>query len=385
MNQGVGSVYLDNAATTYPKPEEVYAAAELFMRDIGGSAGRSGHTRAVETGRVVYSAREALAGLLGIEDPLRIAFTKNATEAINIVIWGILKRGDHVVTTSMEHNSVVRPLHAAASRGIGHTVVTCAPDGSLDVARLVEEIRPETALMIINHASNVTGTILPVGDVAQVARERCIPLLVDAAQTAGRLPLSVEAEGIDMLAFTGHKELFGLQGTGGLYVRDGLDVSPVCFGGTGSSSSSLEQPGRMPDRLESGTLNAHGIAGLGAGVEFVRSVGIDRIRAHELELTGRLLEGLDRITGAKTYGPVTPDARVGVVPMTFDRMWPPEAAEALDSRYGIATRPGMHCSPLAHRTIGTVETGVLRVSFSYLNTAAEVDYLLESLRDLLAG
>jgi cysteine desulfurase / selenocysteine lyase len=383
LRRDADSVYLDNAATTYPKPEQVYLAAERFMREVGGSAGRSGHRRAVETGRAVYAARESLARLLGAGDPLRIAFTKNATEAINMVIWGLLKRGDHVVTSSVEHNSVMRPLHAAASRGINHTVVTCGPDGSLDVARLEREIRPETALVIVNHASNVAGTILPVVEVAQLARERCIPLLVDAAQTAGRLPIAVESDGIDMLAFTGHKELFGLQGTGGLYVREGLEVTPVCFGGTGSSSSSLEQPDRMPDRLESGTLNAHGIAGLGAGVEFVLSEGVDRIRAHELELTGRLLEGLEGLKGARTYGPSALEDRVGVVPVTFDRMWPPDAAEALDSRYGIATRPGMHCSPLAHRTIGTAETGVLRVSFSYLNTAADVDYLLESLGELL--
>jgi cysteine desulfurase family protein len=377
------SVYFDNAATTYPKPEEVYRAVERFMREVGGSAGRSGHRRAVEAGRVVYSARQALAGLLGVRDPLRIAFTRNATEAINTAIWGLLKRGDHVVTTSMEHNSVMRPLHAASERGINHTVVLCAPDGSLDPARLEEELREETALVIVNHASNLTGTILPVADAACIARERGIPLLADAAQSVGRVNVDVEADGIDMLAFTGHKELFGMQGTGGLYVREGIDLTPTCFGGTGSSSSSLEQPGEMPDRLESGTLNAVGIAGLEAGVRFVSSTGVGKIRAHELELMGRLLEGLAGINGVKAYGPASPESRLGIVALTFDRHGPPDVAEALDSRYGIATRAGLHCTPLAHRTIGTIETGALRLSFSYLNTGEEVDYLLESLGELL--
>lgn len=355
------------------------------MREVGGSAGRSGHWRAVETGRMVYSARETLARLLGAHDPLRIALTKNATEAINMAIWGLLKPGDHVITSSIEHNSVMRPLHAAGTFGIKHTLVDCSPDGSMDPAGVTRGIRPETALIVLNHASNVTGTILPVADVASIARSREIPLLVDAAQTAGRIPIDVEAQGIDMLAFSGHKELFGVQGTGGLYVREGIELTPICYGGTGSKSSALEQPRAMPDRLESGTLNSVGIAGLGAGAQFVSDTGIVKIRAHELELMARALEGLSGIKGIKTYGPVSPEARVGIVPLTFDRCWPPEAAEILDLRYGIATRPGLHCSPLAHRTIGTIETGALRVSFSYLNTSADVEYLLECLRELASS
>ncbi len=376
------SVYLDNAATTFPKPEQVYRAVESFMRGVGGSAGRSGHRRAVETGRIVFRARELVAGLLGVSDPLRIAFTKNATEAINTAIWGLLSRGDHVVTTSMEHNSVMRPLQAAGRVGIKTTVVRCAADGTLDPALIERELTPETALVVVNHASNVTGTILPVADIASITRGRGIPLLVDAAQSAGRLPIEFDRDGIDLLAFTGHKELFGMQGTGGLCVREGLDVKPTCFGGTGSSSSSLEQPEDMPDRLESGTLNAVGLAGLGAGAEFIEGVGIGKVRAHELELLERLRAGLEEMPDVKTYGPRALEDRVGIVPMTFARTWPPDAAAALDSRYDIAVRAGLHCSPLAHRTIGTIETGALRVSFSYMNTAEDVDYLLSALKEI---
>lgn len=376
------SVYLDNAATTYPKPEPVYEAVESFMRGVGGSAGRSGHRRAVETGRMVFRTRELVARLLGVGDPLRVAFTKNATEALNTAIWGLLERGDHVVTTSMEHNSVMRPLRAAGRLGVNTSVVRCAPDGTLDPALVESELRAETALVVVNHVSNVTGTILPVADVAAITRARGIPLLVDAAQSAGRLPVRFDRDGIDLLAFAGHKELFGMQGTGGLCVREGLDVRPTCFGGTGSSSSLLEQPEDMPDRLESGTLNAVGLAGLGAGVEFIEAEGVDRVRARELGLLARLMAGLEEIPGIKTFGPRAIEDRVGIIPMTLTRTWPPDAAAILDSRYDIATRAGLHCSPLAHRTIGTAETGALRVSLSFMNTEQDVDYLLHALKEM---
>jgi cysteine desulfurase / selenocysteine lyase len=384
LNNDQKSVYLDNAATTYPKPERVYEAVDEFMRKVGGSAGRAAHWRALETGRVVFSTRAALAELLGVHDPLRIAFTKNATEAINTAMWGILKPGDHVVTTSMEHNSVMRPLQAAGRLGITHTVVECERDGSLDVGLLEREIRPQTSLVIVNHASNVTGTILPVSDAADAAHRHGKLILVDAAQTAGRLPLDIEGAGIDLLAFTGHKELFGPQGTGGLYVREGLEVTPTSFGGTGSRSSDFEQPHDMPDRLESGTLNSPGIAGLGAGVDYVAGTGVAAIRNHELELMGRMVDGLAQIKMITIYGPEDLDKRIGVIPLTFEGYWPPDAARILDSRYGIAARAGLHCSPLAHRTIGTIETGALRLSLSYLNSEEDVDYLVACLKELLA-
>ncbi len=382
MEKASRSVYLDNAATTYPKPEGVYRAVERFMRDIGGSAGRSGHWRAVETGRMVYEARQAVADLLGAPDPLRVIFTKNATEALNIAIQGLVKPGGHVVTSSMEHNSVMRPLEAARASGASYSVVECARDGKLDPRELEKALTPATSLVVLNHASNVTGTILPVDEVAAITEKARIPLLVDAAQTAGRLPIDVVDQGIDLLAFSGHKELFGPQGTGGLYVRPGLDLEPLCYGGTGSRSSELQQPAEYPDRFESGTLNAPGIVGLGAGVTFVSATGIDRVREHEVRLLDRLREGLGSLRGVTAHGPSEVQARIGVVSLTLDDYQPPEAAELLDRRYGIATRAGLHCAPTAHKTIGTLETGTLRVSFSYLNTEADVDYLLECLRDL---
>ena len=382
MDEARSSVYLDNAATTYPKPERVYREMDRFIREVGGSAGRSAHSRALETGRMVYAAREALAELFGIPDPLRIALTKNATEALNIAIWGLLEPGDHVVTSSMEHNSIMRPLEASRVAGISYSSVQCESDGRLDPAALEKEIRPETALVVLTHASNVTGTIMPVAEVSAIAHKRGIPILVDAAQTAGRLEIDVEAQGIDILAFTGHKELFGPQGTGGLFLRKGVTLRPLMYGGTGSHSTSLEQPREMPDALESGTLNAFGIAGLAEGVGFVSAEGTEAIREHEVELLERVLEGLERIQGLTVYGPRDARDRVGIVPLTFDRLSPVDAARMLEERYGIACRAGLHCSPAAHETIGTIESGALRVGFSYLNTPEEVDYLLECLSEI---
>lgn len=384
MQRAGRSVYLDNAATTYPKPEPVYEAVDAFMRDLGGSSGRSGHWRAVETGRMVFAAREAIAELIGAPDPLRVVFTRNATEALNLAIQGLLAPGDHVVTSSMEHNSVMRPLEAAVARGISYTVVDCAADGSLEPLDIERAIRPETSLVVLNHASNVTGTILPVERVAEITSRKGITLLVDAAQTVGRLPIDVSRAGIDLLAITGHKELFGLQGTGALYIREDIDPLPLCYGGTGSRSSELEQPVELPDRFESGTLNAHGISGLKAGVEFVATTGVGPIREHEIALLERLGAGLQRLKSVHTHGPTDQRALIGIVPLTFDTLSPPEVAEILDTRYGVATRAGLHCAPTAHRTIGTLETGTLRVSLSYLNTDEDIDYLLECLSEITA-
>lgn len=382
-SEQVPSTYLDNAATTFPKPERVYSAVERFMREVGGSAGRSAHARAVEAGRAVYSARESVAALLGGLDPLRLVFTKNATEAINIALLGLLCEGDHVVTTSVEHNSVMRPLEELKCRGVDYSVARCGSDGTLDPAALEKEIRDRTKMIVMTHASNVTGAILPLDAAAWIAGRHDLLLLLDAAQTAGRLPLDGGADMADAIAFSGHKELFGPQGTGCLYLRKGLDVKPLMCGGTGSASSSLKQPGALPEALESGTLNAAGIAGLGAGVSFVRETGIGDIRRHEEQLMGRLFDGLSRIKGVVVHGPDI-GRRIGIVPLTFERNTPPEIAENLDSRYGIACRAGLHCSPMAHRTIGTIETGALRVSFSFMNTENDVDHLLMALGELVS-
>lgn len=379
---GSRRVYFDNGATTYPKPEPVYSAVDRFMRDVGGSAGRSGHSRAVETGRIVYETRSHIADLFNAGDPLRIAFTKNATEALNVAIWGVLRPGDHVVVSSVEHNSVMRPLEAAKSIGVTYSVAVCSGEGLLEPGAVEKLITEDTALVAINHVSNVAGSILPVWDICEVVQKRGIPLLVDAAQSAGRLALDLEGSGVDLLAFTGHKELFGPQGTGGLYIREGLEVEPRMQGGTGSRSSDLAQPFERPDRYECGTLNAPGLAGLGAGVRFVLEEGVDAIRVHEVALAGRFMEGLAGIDGVSVLGPKDTRRRVGILPLVFDRMTPAHASAVLERDYGIATRAGIHCSPLAHRTLGTLETGVTRVSLSYMNTEEQIDYLLECLSDM---
>lgn len=376
-------IYLDNAATTYPKPEPVYRAMDRFAREVGGNPGRSGHHRALESGREVLRAREALSRLFRVDDPSRIVFTKNATEALNLVIKGRLREGGHAVITSLEHNSIWRPLEALARSGKArYTIVPCGADGSLDISELRKALTSETRLVACTHASNVSGALLPVQEIAEVAAERSVPLLLDAAQTAGRVEIYPQEVGIAYLAFTGHKELFGPQGTGGLYIAPGWELEPLTYGGTGSRSESSLQPDFLPDRYESGTLNAHGLAGLRAGVEYVLETGVVEIRKHERELTERLLEGLSDIPGTTVYGPREWEKRVGIVSFNLENYSSSDLASLLDEEYGICVRSGLHCSPLAHRTLGTLKSGVVRVSLSHLNTASDIDSLLHALAEV---
>ncbi len=375
-------VYLDNAATTFPKPASVLAAMDHFSRNVGGNPGRSGHHRSLEAGRTVLRTRDALAILLGASNPSRIVFTKNATEALNMAIKGHLGDGGHAVVSCMEHNSVWRPLEGLASRGVTYSIVPCGKDGCVDVAAAAEAITPDTRLLIFMHASNVLGTLLPVADLAAMGHERGIPLLVDAAQTAGCYPIDVERMGIDLLAFTGHKELFGPQGTGGLYIAEGLELTPLLEGGTGSNSRDPHQPDFLPDRFEAGTPNGVGLAGLHAGVEFVLAEGLDRIRAHAQALTARLLEGLARMAHVTLYGTIDESGRVGIVSFNIEGFDSSEVASLLDEPHGICVRSGLHCAPLAHRALGTLERGTVRASVSYLSTADDIDYLLECVRSL---
>jgi cysteine desulfurase family protein len=379
-------VYLDNAATTFPKPEIVYRAMERFAREVGGNPGRSGHHRALEAGRTVLQAREKAARLLGVDDPSRIIFTKNATEAINLVIQGVLGEGGHVIITSLEHNSVWRPVSALVEKGLAScTVLRCTPDGYLDPSDLRDSIIPETKLVACTHASNVLGVLLPVEDMASIAAEAGIPLLLDAAQTAGRLPIDVEDMGVAFLAFTGHKELFGPQGTGGLYIAPGWEVEPLNYGGTGSMSENPRQPDFLPDRYESGTLNALGLAGLGAGVDFILQTGLQNIVRHEEELSALLLEGLLSLRGLTLYGPRRLQGRVGIFSFNLEGFSSSELASLLDEKYGICVRSGLHCAPLAHRSIGTLDRGTVRASLSYMNTAEDVEALLHALAEIEAG
>ena len=382
-------VYLDNAATSFPKPEATLEAMMRYQRAIGGSPGRSGHRLSIEAGRVVFDTRDTLARLFNIEDPLRIVFTKNATEALNIALIGLLRPGDHAITTGMEHNAVMRPLRFLASRGVELSVVPCSDRGELDPEDIRAAFRTNTRAVVLTHASNVTGTIMPVQEIGVLTRERGdMVLCVDAAQTAGALPVDVEAMAVDLLAFTGHKSLYGPQGTGGLYIRKGLDekIAPLMRGGTGSRSEFEEQPDFMPDKYESGTPNTIGLAGLGAGAAFILEQGVEAVREKEEALTRRFLHHLQDLRGDVTvYGPPAAQKRIPLISFNLRDITPSDAALYLDEQWGIMCRPGLHCAPAAHRTIGTFPQGTVRFSFGFFNTEEHVDLAAEALRRLLRG
>jgi cysteine desulfurase family protein len=366
------SAYLDNAATSWPKPETVYQAMDHFMREVGATPGRGGHRREEEAARIADETRAALAELFHAPDSQGVAFTMNATQAINMALKGLLKPGDHVITSSIEHNAMWRPLKALERRGVAVTAVPCARDGALNPAEVEAAIRPSTRLIAMLHASNVLGTILPVAEVGALARRRGILFLVDAAQTAGAYPIDMQAMNIDLLAFPGHKGLFGPHGTGGLVVRPGLTLETWIEGGSGTESAPETMPEALPLRLEAGTQNAAGIAGLLAGVRFVLEQGVERIRQHEMELTALLIEALRGTPGLTILSPDDPAQRTAVVSVTVAGYVPEQLADVLDQVFDIATRAGLHCAPQAHRTAGTLENGALRFSPGYFNTADEI-------------
>ncbi len=376
-------IYLDNGATSFPKPPEVAEAMDRFLRQVGGSPGRSGHRLSQEAARVVFDCREGLATLFGIPDSKRLAFTLNATEALNMAILGLLAPGDRVVTTSMEHNSVMRPLRELVrSRGIDLEVVPSDREGRVDLEGLEKALRKKTRLLAVNHASNVTGAVAPLDSLGHMARRAGALLLVDAAQSAGIIPIDVVRDRVDLLAFTGHKGLLGPQGTGGLWVRGGIDLAPVFRGGTGSNSELEEQPDFYPDRLESGTPNGVGIAGLGAAVRFLARQGVEKIMARESGLGGRLLQGLSSIEGVTLYGPGPGEKRTAAVSLNIRGMAPSEVGFLLDEGYGVLARVGLHCAPGAHRTIGSFPAGTVRLSPGYFTTEAQIDAAVDACRDL---
>lgn len=378
-------VYLDNAATSWPKPPGVSEAMTRYMTEIGANPGRSGHRLAVAAARTVYDAREAVAELLHAPDPLRVVFGANATEALNLALNGLLRPGDHAVTGSMEHNSVMRPLRALERKGVQVTVVRCSPKGMLDPADLEAAVRPNTRLIVLTHASNVTGTLLPIAEAGRIARERDILLLVDAAQTAGAYAIDMQADGIDLLAFSGHKSLCGPMGTGGLIVGDRVDVrllTPLKRGGTGSRSEHEEQPEFLPDLCESGTPNAVGLAGLAAGVRWILAQGVNRIRAHELSLTALLLTGLAGTPGVAVQGSGDARRQTATVSFTVTGLEPSEVGLRLDDEYEIMCRVGLHCAPAAHRTLGTFPTGTVRFGLGAFNTAEDVGAAVDAVAAL---
>lgn len=377
-------IYLDNAATSWPKPAAVYQAVEECLRHGAANPGRGGHRLALAAGQTLYETREALAELFNIDDPNRIVFTLNTTAALNMALAGYLRPGDHVVTTSMEHNAVARPLRHLERRGVRVTVVPCRSDGTLPLSALAQAVTPTTRALVVGHASNVTGTVVPLEDIGALAAQRGVALIVDAAQTAGVEEVDVAAMHIAMLAFAGHKGLLGPQGTGGLFVREDIELEPLICGGTGSNSESDLQPDFLPDRLESGTPNTPGIAGLGAGVRFVLDTGVSAIHQREMQLTERLLQGLGEIKNVQVYGPRTIEGRTAVVSFNIGHRDSAQIAYLLDRDYGIVCRAGLHCAPWAHHTLGTIRQGTVRFSPGYFTTAADIDAALDAVSRLAA-
>ena len=378
-------VYFDNAATSWPKPPQVQAAMIHYLQEVGGSPGRSGHRMSIEASRIVSDTRDGLAELLHVDDPARIVFTKNSTEALNIAILGCLRPGDHAITSSMEHNSVMRPLrYLEEQHSVELTVVPCSSaTGNLDPDDVRKAIKPNTRLIAVVHASNVVGNLMPVKEIGAIAREAGVPFLTDASQTAGSCPIDVNALSIDLLAFTGHKSLLGPTGTGGLYIREGIELRPLMRGGTGSKSEQEVQPDFMPDKYESGTLNVVGLAGLGASARFLLQTGVERVIEHERALVERFHQGAAALSGVTVYGSPDIRQRIGVVSFTIEGFTPSKIGLILDQAFGIMTRIGLHCAPAAHRTLGTFPDGTVRFGFSYFNTLEQVDYALGIIEQLV--
>jgi cysteine desulfurase family protein len=374
-------IYLDNAATSWPKPPQVREAMNRFMEEIGANPGRSGHSRSIEAARVLYEAREALSALFYAQDSSRVVFTLNATESINLAFKGLLKYKDHIITSSMEHNSVMRPLRDLEKKGVVLTVVSCFEDGTLDPDEVEKNIKPATRMIVLNHASNVTGMLLPIKEVGTIAREHDLLFLVDAAQTAGAYPINVEKDGIDLLAFTGHKSLYGPQGTGGLVIGGRInekEMAPLKQGGTGSRSEFEEQPDFLPDCFESGTPNGVGVAGLLAGVQFVLEKGVEEIRHKEMILVDKLITGLREIPQVRLYCPDRQEDRMATLSFNITHLSPSDLAFRLEREFGILCRSGLQCAPSAHRTIGTFPDGTVRFGLSVFNTEAEIEATIQA-------
>ncbi len=379
-------IYLDNAATSWPKPPAVLKSMTDVLERAGGNPGRSGHRLSIGAARVIYDTREEIARFFGVSDPLRVIFTGNATYAINLVLKGILKPGDHVVTSSIEHNAVMRPLRSLEKQGIRLSIVPCALDGSLDVRDLVRALNSSTRLVVMTHASNVVGILLPITEIASIAHQAGALLLVDAAQTAGVFSIDMQAAGIDLLAFTGHKELQGPPGIGGLVIADGVDVSqmePLIRGGTGSRSESEEQPDDLPDKYESGTANLAGIAGLGAGLKWVTDRGIGEISEHMKKLSQVLIDSLSILPKVKIYGTLDPERSVAIVSFTVTGERVSEIGLRLDEEYGVLSRVGLHCAPAAHRTIGSFPEGTIRLAPGVFTTVRHIQEAIQSISKVI--
>ena len=374
-------IYLDSAATSLRRPEEVIRAVCETMR-VMGNPGRGAYEASLQAARTVYQARREVGRLFGMKDPSRVVFTANVTEALNLTIGSLFGAGSHVITTCMEHNSVLRPLYRQEKRGASLTILPCDEKGRLKYEALEQVVRPETAGVVCTHASNLTGNMIELERVGAMAKRHGLLFVVDASQTAGVWPIDVEKMQIDVLCFTGHKSLLGPQGTGGMYVREGVHIRPLLSGGSGIDTYNEKHPAEMPTALEAGTLNGHGIAGLGAALSWIEKTGMDRIRQRELSLMRRFYNGVFRIPGVTVYGDLETEKRAPVVSLNILDYDSSEVSDELSTVYGIVTRPGAHCAPLMHRALGTVEQGAVRFSFSFFNTEEEVNLAIEAVREL---
>ncbi|NMB95786.1 MAG: aminotransferase class V-fold PLP-dependent enzyme [Clostridiaceae bacterium] len=376
-------IYLDNAATSFPKPKIVYEEIMRCMKEYCANPGRSGHKMSLRSAMMVQEARETISKFFNINNPMQIAFTKNATEALNIAIHGVAKEGCHIITTSMEHNSVLRPLKKLRkSRRAEISIVQGNEIGEIDPVSIGKLIKSNTCLIISTLSSNVNGTIMPVGEIGKLAGEHNIPFLLDASQGAGSINIDVEKMNISLMAFPGHKGLLGPQGTGGLYIKEGMLVKPLLQGGTGSFSNNLDQPDLMPDLHESGTLNLPGIVGLKAGIEFINSLGIENIRIYKNMLLTRLYEGIKGIKEVKIYSTSNAFRNSGILALNISDYDSMEIAEILDDKYNIAVRGSYHCAFLAHKTLGTEKQGLVRFSLGCFNTIEDIDYTIKALQEI---
>lgn len=380
-------IYFDNAATSFPKPVKVAEAILDYVQNIGANPGRSGHKKAVEAGQIVFETRKSLAQFFGMNNPMHVIFTSNATEALNMAIHGILNPDDHVITSSMEHNSVIRPLHKMQKTGlIDLTIVQTNSTGLLNIEDIRKAIKPQTKAVVINHVSNVNGCMQPIQEIGQICKENDLIFVIDAAQSAGISPIDLKIDHIDLLAVPGHKNLYGPTGTGALLIADGFDfnkIKPLKCGGTGSLSDSIEQPDFLPDMLESGTLNVAGIAGLNAGIEHMHKIGLKAIQQHKEELQKHFLQSaLENIPNFEHFSnPSSPAA--GVISFQLPGISVSETAQKLSEKYNIMCRHGLHCAPLAHQTLNTFPCGTLRFGFSIFNTKEEVNKAVAALKALV--
>ena len=378
-------IYLDNAATTYPKPSSVYKNVMKAMKEYGANPGRGSHAMAIEGAKVIYETRELLAELFNLDNPMNAIFTFNATDSLNIAIKGILNSGDHVITTEMEHNSVLRPIKELEKIGVENTIVKCSAEGMINLSDMENAIKGNTKLIVTTHVSNLTGTIFPIEEIGRLCKKYGLLYLLDASQGAGVLNIDLKKYNIDFLAAPGHKGLLGPMGTGILLINNDAELRQLKEGGTGSQSSSLIHPDFYPDKLEAGTHNLPGIAGLNAGLKYILNKGTESIYSHEKNLLEIFIKELRKNRKIKIYGPESIEHRSGVVPINIEGMDSSEVANILDSSYGIAVRPGLHCAPLAHKAIGTEKIGAVRFGVGPFNKRADIMEAVKALYEISLG